>query len=194
MPKSKQDYVGIDNRKRILEAATKLFIEQGSQQTSLADIARSLQISKGTLYYYYSTKADLIFDVTDLYMQELTEGLLEWAKSLDKELPPENILETVFKTIIQAQTRGKLHIYLIHEAITHHPALKEKIQSAYRRWKGTLKEGLDAVFGTTIDTQLYANIILTMLTGGIIHTIIGVEMPPLKDLIHTLLNVDCPEA
>jgi hypothetical protein len=38
-----------------------------------------------------------------------------------------------------------------------------------------------------MDTRLYADIILTMLTGGIIHTIVGVEMPPLKDLIHPLL-------
>jgi TetR/AcrR family acrAB operon transcriptional repressor len=187
MTKSKQDYVGVDNRQRILEAATRLFIEQGSQQTSLADIARSLKISKGTLYYYYATKAALIFDVTDAYMQELTEGLLEWAKSIDQETAPENVLETVFKTIFDARTRGKLHIYLINEAITHHPAMIDKIRAAYARWKAMLKEGLDAVFGTQMDTRLYADIILTMLTGGIIHTIVGVEMPPLKDLIHPLL-------
>jgi len=187
MPKSKQDYAGIDNRKRILDAATDLFIKQGSQQTSLADIARSLKISKGTLYYYYSTKADLIFDVTDVYMQELTDGLLSWAKSLSGEAAPENILENVFKTIFDARTRGKLHIYLIHEAITHHPGLTVKIRDAYSRWKNTLKEGLDTVFKDQLDTKLYADIILTMLTGGIIHTIVGVEMPPLKDLIHPLL-------
>jgi len=187
MAKSKQDYVGVDNRKRILEAATELFIEQGSQQTSLADIARSLKISKGTLYYYYSTKADLIFDVTDAYMQELTEGLLEWAKTLGRETEPENVLETVFKTVIHAQTRGKLHVYLIHESITHHPALKVKIRETYIRWKAMLKEGLDAVFGTSIDTDLYSDIILTMLSGGIIHTIIELDMPPLKNLIRPLL-------
>jgi len=36
-------------------------------------------------------------------------------------------------------------------------------------------------------SKLYADIILTMLTGGIVHTIIGVEMAPLKELIHPLL-------
>lgn len=187
MRKSKLDYVGIDNQKRILEAATDLFIKQGANETSLADIARSLKISKGTLYYYYSTKADLIFDVTDAYMQELTEGLLEWAKSLDKNTAPESILESVFKTVFKAKTRGKLHIYLIHEAITRNDDLAQKIRAAYAKWKGMLKEGLDSVFGDSINTQIYADIILTMLTGGIVHTILDVEMPPLNDLVKPLL-------
>ena len=139
MRKSKQDYVGVDNRQRILEAATDLFIEQGAQHTSLADIARKLNISKGTLYYYYSTKSDLIFDVTDVYMQELSSGLLEWVKSLQEDTPPESILETVFKTVLHAQTRGRLHIYLIHEAITHNPALGSRIRDAYSRWKRMLQ-------------------------------------------------------
>ena len=187
MRKSKQDYVGIDNRQRILEAATELFIQQGAQDTSLAEIAQALSISKGTLYYYYSSKADLIFDVTDVYMQELTEGLLDWVKSLKENTAPENILEAVFHTIFNAKTRGKLHIYLIHEAITTHGQLKEKIREAYGRWKLMLQEGLDTVFGDTLDTKVYADIILTMLTGGIVHTIIGVEMAPLKELVYPLL-------
>ncbi|MDZ7794132.1 MAG: TetR/AcrR family transcriptional regulator [Spirochaetia bacterium] len=187
MRKSKQDYVGIDNRQRILEAATDLFIQQGAQDTSLAEIAQALNISKGTLYYYYSSKAELIFDVTDVYMQELTEGLLDWVKSLKETTAPENILEAVFHTIFNAKTRGKLHIYLIHEAITTQGPLQEKIKAAYGRWKLMLQEGLDTVFGDTLDTKVYADIILTMLTGGIVHTIIGVEMAPLKELIHPLL-------
>ena len=76
MAKSKLDYVGIDNKKRIIDAATELFITKGAQETSLADIARHLNISKGTLYYYYSTKAELIFDVTDIYIENLTSVLL----------------------------------------------------------------------------------------------------------------------
>jgi len=187
MRKSKLDYVGVDNRKRILDAATELFIEQGAQDTSLAEIARALNISKGTLYYYYATKADLIFDVTDAYMEELTTGLLEWVKSLDREIPPESILATVFKTFFNARTRGKLHIYLIHEAITRNSELTKKIRGAYIKWKKMLQEGLDVVFDDTIDTRIYADIILTMITGGIIHTILDVEISTLNELVKPLL-------
>lgn len=188
MGKSKLDYVGIDNKKRIIDAATELFITQGAQDTSLADIARQLKISKGTLYYYYSSKAELIFDVTEIYMENLTSGLLKWVKGLSHDSPPENILEVVFQTVFEARTRGKLHIYLIQEAITHNPQLKEKIRNAYLRWKEMLREGLEEIYGDRYPAQEYAEILLTMLTGGIVHTILEVDMAPLKSLIHPLFH------
>lgn len=188
MAKSKQDYVGLDNKKRIIDAATELFIIQGAQETSLADIARHLNISKGTLYYYYASKAELIFDVTDIYMDNLTSGLLEWVKTFDAESPPESILEVVFKTIFEAKTRGKLHIYLIQEAITHDSKLREKIRGAYKKWKNMLREGLEEIYGDRYPSQEYAEILLTMLTGGIIHSILELDMAPLKSLIDPLFD------
>lgn len=188
MSKTKQDYAGIDNKKRIIDAATELFIDKGAQETSLADISRYLNISKGTLYYYYSSKAELIFDVTDIYMENLSSGLLEWVKGLDPDSPPENIIETVFRTIFEAQTRGKLHLYLIQEAITDNPELKSKIQHAYGKWKDMLREGLEEIYGDTYPSREYAEILLTMLTGGIVHTILELDTLPLKSLIHPLFH------
>jgi TetR/AcrR family acrAB operon transcriptional repressor len=187
MAKSKQDYAGIDNRKRIIDKATELFIEQGAQETSLSDIARALEISKGTLYYYYSSKADLIFDVTDIYMERLTTSLLDWVKELDGN-PPENVLEVLFTQVFAAKTRGKLHIYLIHEAITHNEQIKQKIQQAYGRWKEMLREGLQIAFGDSIENpREYADVILTMLTGGIVHSILDLETIPVDRLITPIM-------
>ena len=47
-------------KETILSAATDLIIKQGVKNTSLADIAKASNISKGTLYYHYSSKNDLI--------------------------------------------------------------------------------------------------------------------------------------
>jgi TetR/AcrR family acrAB operon transcriptional repressor len=187
MAKSKQDYAGIDNRKRIIDKATELFIEQGAQETSLSDIARALGISKGTLYYYYSSKADLIFDVTDIYMEKLTTGLLDWVKGLE-DRSSENVLQVLFQRVFTAKTRGKLHIYLIHEAITHNPQIKEKIQHAYARWKEMLREGLQIAFGDALeDTYQYADLILTVLTGGIVHSILELDTLSVERLVEPLM-------
>ena len=48
----------------ILLAAEELFAEQGARGTSLGDIAKRVGISKGTLYYYYPTKQDIVDAVT----------------------------------------------------------------------------------------------------------------------------------
>lgn len=49
-----------DKAARFLEAALKLFVEQGVQNTSTAEIAREAGTAAGTLFLYYPTKQDLI--------------------------------------------------------------------------------------------------------------------------------------
>lgn len=47
-------------RERILRAATELFVEFGYRKTSVDEIARRAGIAKGTVYLYYSNKAELV--------------------------------------------------------------------------------------------------------------------------------------
>lgn len=183
MAKSKLDYANIDNKQRIIEAATKLFIKQGAHETSLADIAKELNISKGTLYYYYSTKSDLIFDVTDIYMKRLSSKLLTWVKGHDSTSSPAEIISVVFKTMFKTTTRGKLHIYLIYEAISHNKLLKKRIQSAYAEWQKMLEEALEEILGDSKNPAIIAEIILTMITGGIVHSSLGLKMRPLTEVL-----------
>ncbi len=47
-------------RRRILQAATELFIEQGYRKTSVDEVATKAGVAKGTVYLYFKTKADLM--------------------------------------------------------------------------------------------------------------------------------------
>lgn len=49
-----------DTRTRIVEAAMDLFVYQGYQGTSLAQIARRANAKPGSLYYFFPTKEDLL--------------------------------------------------------------------------------------------------------------------------------------
>jgi len=188
MIKSKLDYAGIDNKQRIIEAATKLFIKQGAHETSLADIAKAIHISKGTLYYYYQTKSDLIFDVTDIYMKRLSTKLIKWVKEHDTNSSPAEIISVVFKTMFKTTTRGKLHIYLIYEAISHNKILKKRIQAAYEEWQSMLEEALSKILDDDKNPVIIAEIILSLITGGIVHSALGVKRSPLKDILPVLVQ------
>ena len=48
-------------KKRILEAAKKLFLEQGFEKTSIRNIAEEIEYSPGTIYLYFKDKNDLLF-------------------------------------------------------------------------------------------------------------------------------------
>lgn len=54
-----------ERRKNIIEKAKQLFDEKGFQQTSVDDITLSLNVAKGTFYYYFKSKEDVLNAVVD---------------------------------------------------------------------------------------------------------------------------------
>lgn len=47
-------------RRRILDAATELFIAHGYRKTNIDEIAKAAGIAKGTVYLYFATKTDVL--------------------------------------------------------------------------------------------------------------------------------------
>ena len=54
-------------RDRILQASLAMFNEQGERNVSTNHIAAALGISPGNLYYHFSNKAEIIFDLFSTY-------------------------------------------------------------------------------------------------------------------------------
>jgi AcrR family transcriptional regulator len=49
-----------ETRQRILDVARQLFVERGYAGTSIRDIAEELRMTKGSLYYHFSSKEELL--------------------------------------------------------------------------------------------------------------------------------------
>ena len=50
----------INSRKRILKASRKLFSQKGYEETMMEDIAKKAEVSKATIYNYFSNKESLL--------------------------------------------------------------------------------------------------------------------------------------
>lgn len=59
----------------ILEAAARVFHEKGYESTSIQDIADSVGILKGSLYYYISSKEDLLYEIIQGVHQDALKNL-----------------------------------------------------------------------------------------------------------------------
>ncbi|WP_026679014.1 TetR/AcrR family transcriptional regulator [Fictibacillus gelatini] len=57
-----------DKKIRIIKAATRLFSSQGVRNTTVDQIAKKAGIGKGTVYYYYDDKTEILLDC---YMQHI---------------------------------------------------------------------------------------------------------------------------
>ncbi len=70
-----------DMKSRIIDAAWKLFREKGYENTTLDNILEEAGIAKGSFYYYFKGKGDLLATWSDILDEKYT--------ALEKELKPE---------------------------------------------------------------------------------------------------------
>ncbi|MDX3926092.1 MAG: TetR/AcrR family transcriptional regulator [Shinella sp.] len=63
-----------DKNRRILEAATSLFRDQGYDSARIEDIAEMAEVSVGTLYNYYQNKGDILVATVAMEVTEVLEA------------------------------------------------------------------------------------------------------------------------
>lgn len=115
-----------ERREEILDAAEKLFAVKGFDNTSTGDILDAVGIARGTLYYHFKSKEDIL----DGVIQRITVQLMKNASEIvrKKELP---VLERLTKAILSLNVESKLG-YEIMEQV-HRPQnalLHQKMQQA----------------------------------------------------------------
>ena len=93
-------------RQNIISAASELMINTDARSTSLAEIAKALKMSKGTLYYYYPSKEHLIIDVAENCLNDITSRIFTWIDELGQENATKDSLKKLVEIMIGDQTRG----------------------------------------------------------------------------------------
>src|SRR6056297_2254155 len=63
-------------REQIVNAASKVFTRMGYQKTTMDEIARSANMGKSTMYYYYQSKEEIFEAVVVREAQELKKKLI----------------------------------------------------------------------------------------------------------------------
>jgi AcrR family transcriptional regulator len=64
-------------RRAIADAAKRLFLERGFEQVSVAEVARAADVSEQTVFNYFPTKEDLVYERTDTFEHELLAAVRE---------------------------------------------------------------------------------------------------------------------
>ncbi|HKF21959.1 MAG TPA: TetR family transcriptional regulator [Candidatus Angelobacter sp.] len=77
-----------DTRRRIYEAALKLFREKGFEQTTMRDIAAKADVALGAAYYYFASKEAIVLafyqEMQELSHQSILEALAGRRKLKDR--------------------------------------------------------------------------------------------------------------
>ncbi|MGE5380755.1 MAG: TetR/AcrR family transcriptional regulator [Methylocystaceae bacterium] len=178
------------NRQLIIDIARELIANQGVKGTSISDIARQAGISKGTLFYYYPSKNDLIFDVTDQHFEEVTKTLAR-VMTARKEDDPRELFRIGFTGIINETARGQMNLYLVQDAVTGNEELKLRFKEKYEEWRQRMLDLLQSIFPDEDKhtMELYSFILVAVLDGLIIQWQLEPNTVPVTEIAEKLAEV-----
>jgi len=89
-------------RQQIVEAADNLFYGQGYAQTSFADIAAAVKISRGNFYYHFRTKDEILDAVIEKRLADREALLAKWDETATS---PAGRIECFIRIVIVNQTK-----------------------------------------------------------------------------------------
>ena len=86
-----------DQRSVIMKHAAKLFLQKGYHAATMDDLAAVVQLNKATVYYYFKSKANLLFDI----LLSSAEDALATIQDLPPDLPSdERLRRFIINTVV----------------------------------------------------------------------------------------------
>lgn len=139
-----------ERRNEILDAAGELFMSQGYDSTSTNQIMDKVGIARGTLYYHFKSKEEIMNALIERYILEIAEGARAIAN--DKSIPA---LERFLRVIKAIRIEGEVgepvmeHIHKPQNALMHQKMNQAIIHAITPIFTDIVKDGIqDGIFET----------------------------------------------
>lgn len=172
-------------RESIINATKELFCDKSISEISLAEISKKAGISKGTLYYYYKSKNDILFDITDQYLTEQWTSFIEWCEDETKDTSIHRLIKYVMERDIA--TAG-IRMQLYCDAMQGDMEMREKLNSRYREFHDLISRKI-AQRMKLIPSDYLAWLVLLASDGLIIQQVLNGLIDPKEFIRQTSVNL-----
>jgi AcrR family transcriptional regulator len=173
-----------ENRQFILQAAEKVFVQKGYRLATVDDIADEVQFSKATLYRYFKSKSDIVFEIIYSSFEESCSGIkkiqmesLSAEKKLKKMIgfiisiyhKKKNLSRMIFmeKTAMKKLMKKNSSFQISHSDF--HPKISPRLESKIKQisdlMSEVIKEGVESGEFRDMDVQ-DASVVLGALIRG----------------------------
>ncbi|MFC4768994.1 TetR/AcrR family transcriptional regulator [Effusibacillus consociatus] len=107
-------------KEKIVEQSIELFETKGFSETSIQDVVDSLGVTKGTFYYYFDSKEQLLMDIQTMYIDELLKKQQQILVHRSKDCKTK-VFENVQLILKQIKTHGGIAKIFFREMRNLHP-------------------------------------------------------------------------
>lgn len=150
-------------KQEIITTAAALFKEKSFSATSMQDIADALHVTKAALYYYISSKEEILYEIFD---QTMTTAELRLETLLERKLPVEELLREVIYNQIMAFIDEMPNITIFFSATAY--LLPENQKSINDR-----RKKYEKIIASVLENGVEQNIFRKMDIHPIVYGIIG---------------------
>jgi len=160
-------------KEKIISATMDLIIQDGFSKLNLSNVAKKVGITKAAIYWYFSSKEDLINVVASSHKTKLIDSDKQIAAL---NISPKQKVEAYFDALENDEARKKcfllikvfLEVYATNDEIMAiiQDGYKEYIDIVQRVFSDAIK---DSEIQTDISSQMLAKILASMLDGCTIH-------------------------
>src|SRR3989442_12330 len=137
---SRRPYISQIRRNQILDAATKVFVRLGFQHARMDDIVEESGLSKGTLYWYFKSKEDII----NAILRRLFTGELENLESLleAEGTASERLIQLTNNRVIGMKRMSGIVpiIFEFYAVAVHQQWVKQFIGEYFKHFRGLLED------------------------------------------------------
>lgn len=127
-----------DNVKELILDTTENLLENKLlSEISLACIAKAAGISKGTLYYHYKSKNEILFGITDRYLDEQWNDLVVWTENPEKDTSLPRLVKYVIERDLAAPA---VRAQLLSEAMAGNEEIRTMLSDRYQMFAKIISE------------------------------------------------------
>lgn len=135
---------GAERKKEILDVSERLFCTNGYDNTSTNDILAEIGIARGTLYYYFSSKEEILDAIIDRILEDINRKVSFVA--MDESIPA---LERFTKAVLCANVDsavGEMVLEQVHKpqnALMHQKMQERLLAGIAPYFVKIIKDGID---------------------------------------------------
>ena len=147
------------------------------------------KLSKGTLYYYYSTKDELIVTITDDCLCHMTDILFSWVDGLNREEALRPALIRLFESLMADEHNARLYCVLCAECASEDTPIREFMTEYKQKWRLMLELGalkLQSRNAGILGER--AELFFTLLSGHMLQTFGGMGSISIETLVDALMR------
>jgi len=157
---------GNDKYHRILEAAVKVFAEQGFYQSTISQIAREAGVADGTIYLYFKNKDDILVQFFNYKTKQVFDSFREEVNKADNSFDK---LRNLIRRHLE-EFQNDRNMAVLYQAETHQNSrlVEEQIKEMSKLYLDIVSEIVERGQDEgSVRKDLYVGLVKRFILGGV---------------------------